>query len=194
MRMLPAVALLLLAACGRVVPQPAASTPVAPVAANAVMAGVALGPALAGLALADADALRRRSLTRGVEDGLDRLARQRGVGVPALVAFELRGVLLGGALRHLVDERDRHLGDVQRHRQCEGQADQQADDEAEREAALLGLGGAHAGVSSVSRFMERGALTPSTRRPLRSTCRVAASSARRARASSASSTRKRSAA
>ena len=41
MRALLALALLLaLAACGRVVPQPAASTPVAAAAANAVMAGV----------------------------------------------------------------------------------------------------------------------------------------------------------
>lgn len=58
MRAVLAVAMLLvLAACGRVIPPPAVtSPPAAPVAANAALAGVALGPSLAGLGLGDADA------------------------------------------------------------------------------------------------------------------------------------------
>lgn len=60
MRALLALAMLLaLAACGRVIPAPAASAQAvaaAPVAANAALAGVALGPSLASLAFDDSDA------------------------------------------------------------------------------------------------------------------------------------------
>lgn len=57
MRGVLALAMMLaLAACGRIVPSPAVTTPVAPVAANALMAGAALGPSLAALEVADADA------------------------------------------------------------------------------------------------------------------------------------------
>jgi membrane-bound lytic murein transglycosylase A len=80
MRALLALALLLaLAACGRVVPQPAASTPVAAAAANAVMAGVALGPSLAGLNVADADA--RGALASFIESCPKLLAREDASGL-----------------------------------------------------------------------------------------------------------------
>ncbi len=80
MRALLALALLLaLAACGRVVPQPAASTPVAAAAANAVMAGVAIGPSLAGLNVADADA--RGALASFVESCPKLLAREDASGL-----------------------------------------------------------------------------------------------------------------
>jgi membrane-bound lytic murein transglycosylase A len=80
MRALLALALLLaLAACGRVVPQPAASTPVAAAAANAVMAGVAIGPSLAGLNVADADA--RGALASFIESCPKLLAREDASGL-----------------------------------------------------------------------------------------------------------------
>ena len=80
MRALLALALLLaLAACGRVVPQPAANTPVAAAAANAVMAGVALGPSLAGLNVADADA--RGALASFIESCPKLLAREDASGL-----------------------------------------------------------------------------------------------------------------
>ncbi|MFN3864593.1 MAG: murein transglycosylase A [Erythrobacter sp.] len=62
MRGVLALALLLvLAGCGRIIPQgslpsPAIVTPAAPVAANAVLAGIVLGPSLAALPLGEADA------------------------------------------------------------------------------------------------------------------------------------------
>jgi membrane-bound lytic murein transglycosylase A len=80
MRALHALALLLaLAACGRVVPQPAVSAPVAAAAANAVMAGVALGPSLAALNVADADA--RGALASFVESCPRLLAREDASGL-----------------------------------------------------------------------------------------------------------------
>jgi membrane-bound lytic murein transglycosylase A len=71
--------MLALAACGRLVPAPATTAPVAPVVANAVMAGVALGPSLAGLNLADADA--RSALTSFVESCPRLLAREDASGL-----------------------------------------------------------------------------------------------------------------
>ncbi|WP_086739089.1 murein transglycosylase A [Erythrobacter colymbi] len=80
MRALLALAMLLaLAACGRVIPPPAVTTPVAPVAANAAMAGVALGPALAGLGLADPDA--RGALASFIESCPKLLARDDASGL-----------------------------------------------------------------------------------------------------------------
>jgi len=80
MRALLALALLVvLGGCGRIVPQPAASTPVAATAANAVMAGVALGPSLAGLNLADADA--RGALASFIESCPMLLAREDASGL-----------------------------------------------------------------------------------------------------------------
>lgn len=80
MRALLALALLVvLGGCGRIVPQPAASTPVAATAANAVMAGVALGPSLAGLNLADADA--RGALASFIESCPKLLAREDASGL-----------------------------------------------------------------------------------------------------------------
>lgn len=74
MRALLALALvLLLGACGRAVPPPAAAQPIA-MAANAAMAGVALGPSLAGLNLADADA--RGALASFIESCPKLLARE----------------------------------------------------------------------------------------------------------------------
>lgn len=80
MRAVFALAMLLaLAACGRVIPPPAVTTPVAPVAANAAMAGVALGPALAGLGLADPDA--RGALASFIESCPKLLARNDASGL-----------------------------------------------------------------------------------------------------------------
>jgi len=80
MRALLALAMLLaLAGCGRVVPQPAVSAPVAGAAANAVMAGVALGPSLAALNVADADA--RGALASFVESCPKLLAREDASGL-----------------------------------------------------------------------------------------------------------------
>lgn len=80
MRALLALALLVvLGGCGRIVPQPAASAPVAATAANAVMAGVALGPSLAGLNLADADA--RGALASFIESCPRLLAREDASGL-----------------------------------------------------------------------------------------------------------------
>ena len=80
MRAVLALAMLLaLAACGRVIPPPAVTTPVAPVAANAAMAGVALGPALAGLGLADPDA--RGALASFIESCPKLLARDDASGL-----------------------------------------------------------------------------------------------------------------
>lgn len=80
MRALLALALLLmLGACGRLVPQPAASTPVAAAAANAVMAGAVLGPSLAALNLADADA--RGALASFIESCPKLLAREDASGL-----------------------------------------------------------------------------------------------------------------
>lgn len=80
MRAVFALAMLLaLAACGRVIPPPAVTTPVAPVAANAAMAGVALGPALAGLGLADPDA--RGALASFIESCPKLLARDDASGL-----------------------------------------------------------------------------------------------------------------
>ncbi len=83
MRGLLALAVMLaLAACGRVVPAPAVSTPVAPVApvaANAAVAGVALGPTLAALRLADADA--RAALASFIESCPKLLARDDASGL-----------------------------------------------------------------------------------------------------------------
>ena len=101
------------------------------------------------------------------------------------------------ALRHLVDERHRHLGDVQRDAERERQAEQQADDQSDGEAAALcGAAIGHEVLPwSACVGICSGAPTPSTASALRSTWRVAASSASRARVSaSSSSTRKRSAA
>jgi membrane-bound lytic murein transglycosylase A len=62
MRSVLALAILvMLAGCGRIIPQgslppPAATLPAAPVAANAVLAGVALGPSLAALSFSEVDA------------------------------------------------------------------------------------------------------------------------------------------
>src|SRR4029453_11793878 len=97
--------------------------------------------------------------------------------------------------RYLVDERVRCLGDVERDGECRRQADQDADDEADQEAPELeGPRTVCLHAVSVSLVILSGAPTPSVASALRSTCRVAASSARRARASAGSSTRKRSAA
>ncbi|WP_066531535.1 murein transglycosylase A [Erythrobacter sp. CCH5-A1] len=79
MRALLALALLLLlGACGRAVPPPAAAQPVA-VAANAAMAGVALGPSLAALNLADGDA--RGALASFIESCPKLLAREDASGL-----------------------------------------------------------------------------------------------------------------
>ena len=80
MRAVLALAMLLaLAACGRVIPPPAVTTPVAPVAANAAMAGVALGPALAGLGVADPDA--RGALASFIESCPKLLSRDDASGL-----------------------------------------------------------------------------------------------------------------
>jgi membrane-bound lytic murein transglycosylase A len=80
MRALLALALLLaLAACGRIVPQPAVTAPAASVAANAAVAGVALGPSLAALNVADADA--RGALASFVESCPRLLAREDASGL-----------------------------------------------------------------------------------------------------------------
>ncbi|WP_017665462.1 murein transglycosylase A [Porphyrobacter sp. AAP82] len=80
MRALLALALVMvLGACGRTVPPPAVTSPVAPVAANAVLAGVAPGPALAALNLADADA--RGALAGFVESCPRLLAREDASGL-----------------------------------------------------------------------------------------------------------------
>lgn len=79
MRALLALALvLLLGACGRAVPPPAAAQSVA-IAANAAMAGVSLGPSLAGLNLADADA--RGALASFIESCPKLLAREDASGL-----------------------------------------------------------------------------------------------------------------
>ncbi|MCL9999479.1 MAG: murein transglycosylase A [Erythrobacter sp.] len=79
MRALLALALLLmLGACGRVVPPPAAAAP-AMATANAVMAGVALGPSLAALNVADADA--RGALAGFIESCPKLLAREDTSGL-----------------------------------------------------------------------------------------------------------------
>ncbi|MFO6448061.1 murein transglycosylase A [Erythrobacter sp. NE805] len=80
MRVFVAFAMLLaLAGCGRSVPPPAVTAPVAPAAANAVLAGVALGPSLAALAVADPDA--RAALASFVESCPRLLAREDASGL-----------------------------------------------------------------------------------------------------------------
>ncbi len=76
---LAAAMLLALAACGRVVPQPAVTAPVAPVAANAVLAGVAIGPALGSLGIGDDDA--RGALASFIESCPRLLARDDASGL-----------------------------------------------------------------------------------------------------------------
>lgn len=71
--------MLVLAACGRVVPPPAVAAPVGTAAANAVLAGVALGPAFAALGVADADA--RGALAGFVESCPKLLARDDASGL-----------------------------------------------------------------------------------------------------------------
>ena len=164
-----------------------------------------VGSTGAGDARHDGGVGRRRPPARGATATRRLLAGQRRVRIPGLVALGLGGVLLGRALLALVHQRHRRLGDVQRDAQRHGQAHQQADDKAQGEAAPLvlqgrfhggvpGSGVGRAGAAGSSRFMASGALTPSTASALRSTWAVAVSSARRASASAASSTRKRSAA
>ena len=89
----------------------------------------------------------------------------------------------------------RHLGHVQRDAERERQADQQADDQADQEAAALAAvrWGAFMRCSGLSRPCARARRRRAAPAHCGCTWRVAASSARRARASSASSTRKRSA-
>lgn len=85
MRAVMALALLLvLSACGRVVPAPAVSAPavsgpVGAAAANAVLAGTALGPAFAALGVADADA--RGALASFVESCPKLLSRDDASGL-----------------------------------------------------------------------------------------------------------------
>jgi membrane-bound lytic murein transglycosylase A len=76
--------LVMLGACGRVIPQgsvppPAVTVPAAPVAANAVLAGVALGPAFAALSVSDADA--RGALASFIESCPRLLAREDASGL-----------------------------------------------------------------------------------------------------------------
>lgn len=78
------VMLVLLAGCGRIIPQgslppPAVTTPVAPVAANAALAGVALGPSLAVLNLSDVDA--SGALASFIESCPKLLAREDASGL-----------------------------------------------------------------------------------------------------------------
>jgi membrane-bound lytic murein transglycosylase A len=85
MRALLALAgLLVLGACGRIIPQgsvppPVVTAPAAPVGANAVLAGVALGPAFAALSVGDADA--RGALASFVESCPKLLARDDASGL-----------------------------------------------------------------------------------------------------------------
>jgi membrane-bound lytic murein transglycosylase A len=76
--------MLVLAACGRIIPEgslppPAVTTPVAPVAANAALAGVALGPAFAALSVSDADA--RGALASFIESCPKLLTREDASGL-----------------------------------------------------------------------------------------------------------------
>ena len=76
--------LVMLAGCGRIIPQgslpsPAVTTPVAPVAANAVLAGIALGPSLAALSVDDNDAAA--ALASFVESCPKLLAREDASGL-----------------------------------------------------------------------------------------------------------------
>ena len=76
--------MLVLAACGRIIPgsslaPPAVTTPVAPVAANAALIGVALGPTLAALPVSDADA--RSALASFSESCPKLLAREDASGL-----------------------------------------------------------------------------------------------------------------
>ena len=84
MRPLLALAMVvMLAGCGRIIPQaslpPAVSTPAAPVAANAALAGIALGPSLAALPLGDTDAAS--ALASFVESCPKLLAREDASGL-----------------------------------------------------------------------------------------------------------------
>jgi len=84
MRPLLALAMVvMLAGCGRIIPQaslpPAVSTPAAPVAANAALAGIALGPSLAALPLSDTDAAS--ALASFVESCPKLLAREDASGL-----------------------------------------------------------------------------------------------------------------
>ncbi len=83
-RLLAFAMLLMLGACGRVIPQgsvppPAVSVPAAPVAANAVLAGVAIGPAFAALGVSDPDA--RGALASFVESCPRLLSRDDASGL-----------------------------------------------------------------------------------------------------------------
>ncbi len=76
--------MLVLAACGRIIPQgslppPAVTTPVAPMAANAMLAGVAPGPGFAALPVSDADA--RSALASFSESCPKLLAREDASGL-----------------------------------------------------------------------------------------------------------------
>ena len=87
--------LVLLAGCGRIIPEgslppptvtapaaplpPAVATPAAPVAANAALAGIALGPSLAALPLGEADAAS--ALASFVESCPKLLAREDASGL-----------------------------------------------------------------------------------------------------------------
>ncbi|MDC8755658.1 MltA domain-containing protein [Erythrobacter sp. sf7] len=76
--------LVMLAGCGRIIPQgslpsPAVTAPVAPVAANAVLAGIVLGPSLAALSVDDNDAAA--ALASFVESCPKLLAREDASGL-----------------------------------------------------------------------------------------------------------------
>jgi membrane-bound lytic murein transglycosylase A len=83
-RVLALTVMLVLASCGRLIPQgtvppPVVTAPAAPVVANAVLAGVAIGPALAGLGVSDTDA--RGALTSFIESCPKLLGRDDASGL-----------------------------------------------------------------------------------------------------------------
>ena len=65
------------------------------------------------------------------------LAVERGIRVPVLVFPGLFGVLLGAAGLAFVHERQRHLGDIYRHRQGSGQAHHHANNETQKGSTAL---------------------------------------------------------
>jgi membrane-bound lytic murein transglycosylase A len=78
-RVLALAVILALAGCGRVIPAPPVTAPLAPAAATAVLAGVAIGPSLAALGVGDADA--RDALASFIESCPKLLARDDASGL-----------------------------------------------------------------------------------------------------------------
>src|SRR5688572_19021550 len=151
--------------------------------------GRCLGCSLAG-GWDGGDGRRRHNNAGRRWNGFGRvLAVQRRVGIPVAVLAGFRSILFGRAALPLVEEGNRDLGHVNRYGQGRGQAQHHPDDDADDDRACLSV--LHCLISCA--YILRGALTPSTARPLCNTWAVAATSASRALRTCTSSTRMRSA-